>query len=343
MEFETQILHSVRETDPASWDRLSQGHPFASYRWYHFGEAVLSDNLPIYIILSHKGEPVARATLWLRRQEQLPISSKALRWLLKAILRRWPLLMCQSPVADASGLILPEPPLREEALRLITRVAQQQAKQHHASFTAFTYLEENEVKWAGWPADFVTTKLSEPGTRLVITWGDFEDYMAHLSKSVRKDYRRHHNRATELGIEIERQPAVPLPDEAITLIRNVEAQHDSAPNPWARSILAHANKVDATWLTAKLDGRLVGCGLLLQDGPHAIMRLLGRDYRIQYAYFQLVYEAIRCAIEKGVQVLWGGSGAYEMKLRLGFQLTNDTCTIFRAGNSLLHRLAQYLA
>lgn len=341
MEFETQILHSVRETDQASWDSLSKGHPFASYCWYQFGEAALSDNLPIYIILAHKGEPVARATLWLRRQEQLPVSSRVMRRMLQAILRRWPLLMCQSPVADAAGLILPEPPLRDEALKMLAQTAQSQLRLYRGSFLSFVYLESDASQCKGWPADWIAADLAGPGTRLHIRWTSFEEYLRQLGASARKDYRRHTNRAADLGIEVKCHPSVTAPDQALALIRNVEEHHDSHPNPWARSILDNASKIDATWLTAEKGGELVGCGLLLRDGPHAIMRLLGRDYRVQYAYFQLLYRVIRCAIEQGIQVLWGGTGAYEMKQRLGFQLSHDTWAVFAARSLLLQRIGRW--
>jgi predicted N-acyltransferase len=50
-----------------------------------------------------------------------------------------------------------------------------------------------------------------------------------------------------------------------------------------------------------------------------ILTFLGMDYRFKYIYFQLFYEAIRYAIEQGIHTIWGGSGAYDFKTRLGFR------------------------
>ena len=341
--FDIQVVHSVKEAGQKAWDRLGKGRPFTSYRWYRFGETVLTDSTPVYIILSQGGEAVARGTFLLKRQEPVPASSKAIRRLIKMLLRRWPLLVCRSPLASTSGLILPDPPLRDAALKIIAQIAQEEARRYQASFLVFDYLERQQTEWAGWPDVFAPATIPDPGTHLAIAWTDFESYLKHLRKSVRKDYRRHHNRAADLGIVVRRHPAVTNPNEATLLIRNVEKHHDSAPNPWVRMILENASMVDATWLTAEMANRLVGCGLLLGDGDVRFLALLGLDYSVQYAYFQLVYAAIRCAIEEGIQVLWGGSGAYKMKQRMGFQLESNDYVVFAGRGPLSRRLGHWVA
>jgi predicted N-acyltransferase len=348
MSFEVQLAHSVKEVGQEAWDRLSGGRPFTSYRWYSFGEAVLADNTPVYIILHHQGEPVARATFWLRRQEALPFSSALARRVVAVILRRWPLLLCSSPLADASGLILPDPPLRDEALGTIAQVALDQARQRRVSFLGCIYLEGHEARYPGWPKPFAPVELPDPGTRLPITWPDFDSYLKQLSKKTRRQYRMNCSHAAELGVEISRHSlAQPLDeatlDEAVRLIQSVEQYHGSTSNPWTRGMLKHAGLVGATWLKAEIAGRMVGCCTLLGDGDARVMTLLGRDYDVQYAYFPLIYTAIRCAMEEGARVLWGGTGAYEMKQKLGFQLTSDNYAVFAGRGPLLQRLGRWVA
>ncbi|MBN1991225.1 MAG: GNAT family N-acetyltransferase [Anaerolineae bacterium] len=341
--FDIQIAHSIEEVGQAAWDDLAGGHPFAHYRWYRYAEAVLADDLPIYIILAHSGRPVARATFWLKRQEAIELSSKLARRLVEMILRRWPLLVCRTPLVDMPGLILPDPPLREAARQVITQVAQEQARRYRASFLVFDYLEREETERPGWANILIPTTLPDPGTHLDITWPDFESYLQHLSKKTRRQYRLNCNRAADLGIEIKRH-APPAPDEttleqAVSLIHAVETYHGSPPTPWTQPMLSHAGMVEATWLTAELEGRLVGCATFFQDGATGLMTMLGRDYEVQYAYFQLIYEAICCTIEAGVRVLRGGSGAYEMKERLGFQVESNNYLAYATH----HRGLQWLA
>lgn len=346
MDWDLHIAHSVEEIGQEAWDRLSAGRPFASYRWHRFGEASLSDDQPIYAIVSRRGEMAARAAFWLTRREPLPTSSRVVRRAGEALMRRWPLLICRSPLTSVSGLILSEPPLRDTALQIIAQAAQEQARQHGASFVLFDYLSEPETHWPGWPNTFAATTVPDPGTYLSAVWPDFESYLGQLSKSVRKDYRRHRNRAADLQVETRCRPLVAALDEtvldqAMVLIRNVEDHHDSPHTPWARSMLERAGMVDASWLTAKIHDRLVGCGLLLRDGDVMEMRLLGLDYEVQYIYFQLVYAAIRHAIEEQVQVLRGGSGSYDMKQRLGFQLENNNHVVFVGRGTLLQKLGHW--
>lgn len=93
VDFDIQIAHSVRDVDQAAWDALGQGRPFASSRWYRYGEAVLSSSTPLYIIFSQAGQALGRATFWLKRQEALPTPSRLMRGILGAVLQRWPLLI----------------------------------------------------------------------------------------------------------------------------------------------------------------------------------------------------------------------------------------------------------
>lgn len=343
MSFDLQIANSVKEIGQEAWDRLGEGLPFTSYRWYCFGETVLTGDKPVHLVLSRQGRPLARASFWLRSKEPLPISSPRMRRFTGAVLRRWPLFMCQIPLASAPALLLPAPPLRDEALETIAQAAYDLARQYKASFLVCSYLERHEAAWAGWPDTFTPVEVPGPGTRLVVRWPDFESYLKDLSKSARKDYRRHRNRAKDMGVVVAAHQMVTDVDQAMVLIRNVERHHGSQPNPWARSVLEQANMVEATWLTAKIEDRLVGCGLLLGEGGVRFLALLGLDYEVRYAYFQLVYAAIRSAIEQGVKILRGGGGAYQIKQRLGFEVEGNNHLVFVGRGPFLQRLGRRLS
>ncbi len=342
MDFDVTVAHSVDQIGPEAWDRLSDGRLFASFRWYRYGEAVMADATPVYIILSQNGEPMARATFWLTWKELLPVTSKPIARVLEAMLRRWPLMMCRSPLSSVSGLTLPDPPLRDAALLTLVQVAQEQARQHHALFMGFDYLAQQEAAWASWPEAFIRFTFSDPGTYLPIVWPDFESYLADLSQKTRKSYRRNCRAANAMGIEIKEQRTVTAIEEAMVLIRNVEARHNSLPNPWMRAMLENAHQVDSAWLTAERAGRLVGCELMLGDGDAWFLTALGRDYDAPLVYFLLGYADIRYAIEHGVRVLRWGSGAYETKERFGFQLEHNNITLFTTGNRVLRRLTRRL-
>lgn len=348
MDFDVQIVHSIKEIGQETWDRLGAGHPFGSYCWYQFGEAVLTDNSPVYIIISQQSQLVARGTFWLKTQEPLPIQSTLVRRLIEGLMSRWPLLICRSPLTSISGLILPQPPMRDQALRFMTEIALGVARRLKASFLVFDYLEKQQAMLSSWSDAFIATQVSDPGTYLAVTWPDFESYVAHLSKSARKDYRRHRNRAADLGIRITHRRLIePLEEEIIdqsmALIKNVDRHYGSPSHPYGRAILENAHTIGAVWLTAQVEDRLVGCGLVLGDGDIQFLALLGLDYDVKYAYFQMVYAAIHSAIENGVKVLRGGSGTYGLKQRLGFQLESNNHVTFAGRGSVLQRFGRWAA
>jgi predicted N-acyltransferase len=343
MSFDIQVAHRVEEVGQAAWDQLAADRPFASYSWYRFGEAVLTDDEPTYIILSRGGEPLARATLWLTRQEPLPVPAGPVRSVAESVFRRWPLLICRSPLSNSSALILPPDSLRVEALTTLIDAASQCMKQQHASILLFDYLSPDETDLPAWPDRFVAAELSGVGTQLKIIWDDFGSYLKQLPKSMQKDYRRHHNRAVDLNISVKADSIAPPLDQVLQLIDNVLDHHHSRPLPWMQASLAHAETVDGQWLMAHQENRLVGCGLLIGDGGTAFLTGLGLDYNVQYVYFQLVYMAVRQAIENGTRILRGGSGAYEIKQRLGFQLENNNRTLYTTNSRLMNWLTRHLA
>jgi hypothetical protein len=115
------------------------------------------------------------------------------------------------------------------------------------------------------------------------------------------------------------------------------------PKPWARRLLSLANQPNATWLAARCKGELVGCGLVLNDGRVQMATLLGINYQVQYVYFQLMYTAIRNAVEQKAGVLRAGSGAYPFKSRLGFTLEDNNFIAYAGCGPAFHRLGQWLS
>jgi predicted N-acyltransferase len=343
MSFDVQVAHSVAEIGQAEWDRLGEDQPFASYRWYRFGEAVFADDVPVYVTLCRGGEPVARATFWLKRQESLPTPSRMVRFVVDRILRHRPLLACRSPLASTSGLILPAPPLREVALESLVRVAQDLVREHRASFLLFDYLDPAQMDWPGWPDGYVRMPNTSPGTRLAITWRDFDGYLAQLSKKRRYNVRRDYRLLAEEGITISTYPAVMDLDKAMELHRNVNKRYNAPTGSWMRAAMARTDMVDAVWLAAEKEGRLVGCELMLGDRGAWLVTGLGLDHRARNVYFVLGYEDIRYAIEHGARTLRWGSETYDVKKRLGFELEGYNNLIFASRWASLQRFGRWVA
>lgn len=339
MDLKIQAANRIVDLKADEWDALSASRPFSSHAWYRYGEQAMTGCSPLYLIVRQGGLPVARASFWLVPNEPLPTGEIAKPWdsLLRAFLKRWPLLICRSPLADTGGLVLPDTPVRDQALRAIIEAVRQFGRNARASYLIFDYLDAQQAGLSGWPGKWSVLRLSEPGTFLPIIWNSYDQFLNDLSKSAWKDYRRQANRAERMGLQVTTGEPVNS-GEALPLIRAVEQRHGSLPKPWAGDMLRCAEQVSSTWITARIEGRLVGCGLLLQDNGVFLATLLGLDYSCSYVYFQILYRAIRETISQGGRMLRAGSGAYDLKQRLGLQIEDNNHLRFAGQNQLLNWL-----
>lgn len=338
--FDIQIAHSVAEIAPEVWDTLSGEAHFQSHRWYRFGELVMAGCRPTYLTLLDDGQPAARAALWLVRDEPLPISSAPVRNLVQGYLRRRPLMICRSPLSSMPGLLLPLQSCGEPAANALVTAARQHARTAGASFLVFDFLtpELRSVSRNG----LALTEVSGPGTVMELPPLSFDEFIARLCKDGRNHYRRTLRHAQELGITITRHRRVERNSEALALIRNVERRFGAAPNPWMSGIMEHLEFVDGIWLAATIGDRLVGCGVSFVDNGGQVVAALGLADDVPYVYFALGYEAIRVAIDSGARTLYWGSGAYDVKQRLGFSVYPNNLVAF-AGLGAAPRLIARVA
>ena len=117
-----QAYKSIHEIDPQVWDRIVAGRGFQSHHWYQFGERAMAECEPTYLIASNGDTPLASAALFRIHNEPLPLPEVARRFM-ASVLKHRPLLVCRSPLADTSALLLPGEPLRDEALAVFARTA----------------------------------------------------------------------------------------------------------------------------------------------------------------------------------------------------------------------------
>jgi predicted N-acyltransferase len=332
---------SIHEIDSQLWDQLSAGEPFQSHEWYVFGERVMSDCQPIYL-LAYDGETlIARASLWLMRNEPVPKMLGRLRKVAAAAFKRWPLLICRSPLSYTTGLAFGDESRRQDILSEFAKTSLYIGKRQRVSFIIFDYLSKAHT--GGWPASFSVIADMEPGTRMENRWVSMDEYLDSGNKKDRQHYKRVVREARKSGIRIDRHLSAENIDDALPLIRNVEKEHGALPNPWACQMLENMRMVNSCYLTATIDEELVGCGLIFEDNETQMTSVLGLARDVPYAYFMLVYESLKLAFEHKVRVLRWGSGAYDVKQRLGFSLEDNGSLVFTAVNPYLQKALQLLS
>ena len=114
-ELKVQVFKSITEIQPDIWNRVAAGRGFQSHRWYTFGERAMADCPPTYLIAWDGETPVGAAALFRVHNEPLPLPSIA-RSFMESIFKHRPLLVCRSPLADTSALLLPGEPERDRVL-----------------------------------------------------------------------------------------------------------------------------------------------------------------------------------------------------------------------------------
>ena len=314
-----QVFKSIHEIDPEIWDRVVAGRGFQSHRWYQFGERAMSDCEPTYLVARNGEIPIASAALFRIHNEPLPLPEVARRFM-ESVLKHRPLLVCRSPLADTSALLLPGEPLRDEALTLLAETAHAEFKKQRCSFLLFDYLLTEQLRYPGWPQTFEPVTISEPGTYMPMEWESFDAYLEAGNKHDRQHYKRSLREAEKNGLVLTKTRTISNIDRALKLIRNVSIWHGSAPNPWMRGLLENFSMIDGTWLEIHKDGELVGCGAVVRDNKFQLALALGLEDDVPGGYFLLLYAALKEAFEHKVRLVRFGSGAYDVKRRLGFHL-----------------------
>ena len=325
-DLKVEVFHSINEIKPETWNKVVSGRGFQSHAWYTFGERAMADSPPTYLVAWDGDAPIAGAAMFRIHNEPLPLSSTA-RDFMASILKDRPLLICRSPLADTSALLLPGEPLQDKALTALSQAAQEQAKKQRCSFLLFDYLLTEQLKYS-WPRGYKPITISEPGTFMPMAWDSFDAYLESGNKKDRQHYKKSIKEAEENGLVLSKNKTVSEIDAALELIRNVSIWHGSAPNPWMRGLLENFSMLDGAWLELRKEGKLVGCGAVVRDNNFQLATALGLEDDVPGGYFYLLYTALQEAFEHKVRLVRFGTGAYDVKRRLGFHLEDTNHAMF---------------
>jgi predicted N-acyltransferase len=351
MDFKT--FESINTVDPATWNRLTHGHPFAGWQWCQYGETAM-EQPGYFLIASEGGEPVGGAIFWVMHKETIPTRNALVFWMLGRYLRWRPLIACRTAVmTDHKGFFLPDDPDRRAAvLDEIRRVGSDLARRHHGSFVLADYMSADETSYE-W-GDFLKFKdYMSIGTRMAVEWDSFEGYMDRLkaaNKKAHKNVRHNLRYAQEEGILIRFQHAPPPVQEVIHLIDIKMGRYKvSYDRGWVRQIIRASTALpepNAVWVIATLRDRMVGCELLLYDDASRVCKpvLYGRDYDADFVYFYMCYEDIRYAIEvmRASTIIYD-TEAYEFKRRIGFTDDPRNNLVVRPNSRLERTLTGWLS
>lgn len=255
-------------------------------------------------------------------------------------------MICRTPLTGVDGLILPDGDEQEAVFDLMLDAAEEIARQERVSFLGVDYLGEKLAEYLTHRGKLFPLKLSEPGTILSLPYTSFEEYTQTLSKNERKNIRRAKNKLKKMGVTVRAEQSVADIDAALALISNHDDRYHAETYVWLRRAMQYLDEVESIWLGAYAGDKLVGCGLLLSDNDVWFATALGRDYDYRFVYFELGYQSIQQVIERGGKAIRWGTGNYEYKARLGFELEDNAYVSFTARNRgvdwLLRRISRWM-
>jgi len=325
-----ELVSSVSQIDPASWDRLTgEDDPFVEHAFL----AALEQSGCVgpgtgwasqHVLLREGKELVAALPLY-RKEHSYGEYVFDFGWASaahRAGIRYYPKFVSMVPFTPATGrrfLIAPEVSEQEAVSKLLDgalfAMAQQRASSVHLHF-----LNEREADLVAQDGRFFPRISSQ------FHWNNrgfssFDDHLATFRSAVRKEVRKERKRAAALGFEISVVEGPDLGPEEWAALRHFYfdtcEKHGSGPylNESFFDIIArnHAQRVVAVF--ARDGAEIVAGTLNFQRGKHLYGRYWGsvRDY--DSLHFELCYHRlIERAITQGIEHFEAGAqGAHKLK------------------------------
>lgn len=165
-----------------------------------------------------------------------------------------------------------------------------------------------------------------PGARLNLSFSSFDEYLQSLPPRWRRNIRSMQRKFTDAGCHFESiESASEHRERLYALYLNVALRNGKHGSPY----LLHSGFVQDIekllpgqyeFRLAKRGSKIIGFVLLLSKANQIEARFMGQDYehaRETALYFNLFYESIRFAIERGATCLHMGITGREVKRRLG--------------------------
>jgi predicted N-acyltransferase len=332
-------LHrSIREIDKEAWNRLALGNAFATHGWLLTIEASCRASVePLYFALYRDGALIAASVCYVAGEadeiETLDdmIFGRVKRWAQKLGLNYLPAMMC-GPLLGYGWHIGVDLALSaddaERARTLLLDAMEAEAGSRGLGIGFANILEgEADLQSSLAARDYLRCG-NVPVAVLDIEWSSFDDYLAHLPRKTRKEFRRQINRHSESGA-VTTGAEVSQSDERrlLALLDGNALRHSSLPfafGPGFFEELQRALGPQARIYVTRRDGAINAVVLVLHEGRNAYVVAAGVDQaatRDDYTYFQITYNSpIGDCIAGGCSHVFFGRGMYEIKVRRGCRL-----------------------
>ena len=333
----TVTLHSsISEIDQAQWDNVAgQPHAMLRHRWLsHLENGSLNKFEPQYIVARDPvGQVVAHAAAYVSRTSLLIFSSGLLRTAVNVVRKVMPsfmmvrILECGMPVGLGDPISVLRDIDSERARSAILDGLEKLSASQRTRLIVIRDLADQAANLKRLTALRGYTMVPHlPNAILRIRWKSLDEYTSDMRSPYRFRLRKRLTGAAEAGLRCEISSIGELePEWILRQIRNV----DAAAAEFQRDVLQarvfeRIQETGTEWVcfTVFQQKNRVAVALVLVDGPTARWTFFGRESPGAHdgAYFLVMAEIVRFAIQRELQAIEMGLTTYRAKLEFGAQL-----------------------
>jgi predicted N-acyltransferase len=358
--YTTERSFTAAKYEEAIWDRLLPGEA-ESYRYHLAFEMAKVEGFKTgYAAVKRSGVVVCLAPYFVTDYRLDSTIQGALKrgsnWLnshaphLFNQLFKLKLLCVGSAVTDSAKLGLSKDHAFDiEIITALNAELELVAEREGASIIAFKDILESDLQLLETPLKQSGFSKIEnmPIARNLIGFKSFDEYLATLSYSTRKDFRRKLRIKSQITIE-EYNGTPPDLQEIYQLYSNCYEQSElkfEKLTPEFFESVAALMPFNCRYVLYRAQGKLIGFNLLLHRDGVLLDKYIGLDYTLsrQYnLYFLSWAHNIEMCIRDGLHTYQSGQAAYETKIRLGSKL-EQTYIFFRHRNRLINPALKLIA
>ena len=331
------IFNTITAIGKDQWDSIvRENNIICSYNFLKAVEASrINDCEFYYLTIFNNKELVAHTCFYTMSMEMLTIANKKIKKIVKFIQNIIPSFLkikvteCGCPVAMGNTINMTGSADVNEVLKIIINVLEETAIKKKAPFVLLRDYTKKEIdKYSALKERGYYSINQLPVSEMSIAWKDFEDYTGNLKYTYRKHYKvcskKIKNENISMFFTNEYKEYVPrIRRLYLNCYENAkEYQREIITEEFFYNML-HCIDKESGVLIIKLKDKVVGFGFILLDGSVVRALFVGIDYKenIKYRlYYNLCYEVVKIAIEKGFKHIDFGATAYEFKACLGAKL-----------------------
>jgi predicted N-acyltransferase len=332
--YTVHVYERIEEADAAAWDSIVGPDDLqATHRFIRTcQDAAIENALYRHVMIYDRKGPVSVASLCLMQVSLDLLSSGVTRKVIRLLRSLQPdflrirLLFSGLPVSFGNSCIrFREGADSDRILELMTGMMNRVARDLHAPvlcFKEFTVEESKQLDYLRRSGYLRAESL--PGCSMLIPWHTFEEYLLSMRAGYRRQLMATLRRRVEAGLRVRVREDFGTDCARIyrlyeEVMDRAEFQLERLNLPFFEGLNINLGRQSRAILLERR-GELLAAAVMLFTPRAATLLLVGIDYeqnREYHSYFNIVIEAIREAINAGVEVLELGQTSYDLKGRLG--------------------------